>query len=177
MAITINKIPLKVGDKFRITKNGEINGYGASGEIITIECILDNMTIGIYSDFSHPNWSSMDGRVAQGHGLYVNKETLSENFERIGARYTISANYEYNNINLTGKACSLLHITSDRETGFVEFDENIGGGGCDGLGKHGHCIAVPFYVLSELRVTQHQKNTPKTSSHKGHIDSEDLILS
>lgn len=157
MSIIINKTPLKINDKFRVTKNGELNGYGIDKEIITVVQIFDSKTIGIYSERSHPNWGDLDGTVALEHGYYVDPMTLKDNFERIGVQYFVSETYKYNDIDLTGKVCNVLYITSDRETSFVEFEDDIGGGGCDGLGKHGHCIAMPSYLLSMSVVQSKEK--------------------
>jgi len=161
MSLIVNKIPLKAGDKLRVTRSGEINGYGIAKEIVTVEHIYDSKTIGITSEHAHPNWGDLDGRVASGHGFYVNPSIISENFERVGVQYTVSEPYKYNDIDLTGKTCSVLFVTSDHEINFVEFEEDIGGGGCDGLGKHGHCIAVPAHVLSMSVISQ-----PKTQTEQ-----------
>ena len=174
MSIIVNKIPVKINDKFMVTKNGESNGYGFAKEIVTVLHIYDSSTIGIVSEKSHPNWGDLDGRVEPGHGFYVNPLVLRDNFDRIGIKYSIPSTYKYNDTELKGKSCNVLYVTSDRETSFVEFEEDIGGGGCDGLGKHGHCIAVPSHILhiAMTQLKQADETIPQTKRSKAANDDD-----
>lgn len=149
MSITIGKINVKEGDSFTVTKDGEIHGLGFAGEIVKIALIVDRSTIGISSEIRHTNWGDLDGRTEPGHGYYISHDAFTMGFlERISMQCVVNRDYKYNNINLKNKKCVVLHTSKNYGISFVELEDNIGGGGCDGLGKQGHCIEIPSSYLS-----------------------------
>lgn len=166
MSITVGGRQIREGDKFRITKNGEVNGFGFAGETITVLRIYDNHTIGIVSERYNPSWGDLDGKVEPGYGYYINPESFRDNnFEQPNSQYMVTAEYKYNELDLKGKTCKMLYVTRDRNTSFVEFEDNVGGGGCDGLGKHGHCIAMPSSLLSVISAKKAEKTTSKNKQN------------
>lgn len=53
----------------------------------------------------------------------------------------------------------MIHYNSSQGQSFVEFDEDVGGGSADGLGKTGFCVALPSELLEN--VDESSKDDPK----------------
>lgn len=140
----IENLVLKNGDVFEVTDAGSNAGYGIVGDKLTVVCILDKDTIGVCGERYHRQWHNLDGKVRKGYGIYLNSVDLSAGYlKRVSMHYIIQNDCAFNDLNLKGKECRLIHTNKREDVCLVELNENVGAGGADGLGKYGHCIFVP----------------------------------
>lgn len=132
-----------VGDKCVITEKGYRNGFGPMNVVFTVWGFKksDEMLIGLQSPIRNKEWADLDGKLPLGHGLWITPTNLIDNMLLLSTKYKIS-DFLFKNRDLDSMGCSILHKCSDGNV-FVEVDENIEGGSCDGLGKEGHCILLP----------------------------------
>ena len=145
----IGNITVNVGDAFVITETGYRNGFGVSGSRLIVKCIIDRGTIGMYSKKKVNGWHELDGRVEHGHGYYFTEHNFMDgSLKKESTRFIINEAFSFNNMDLTGKECVLLHTDKDTTVCFVELEENVGAGSADGLGKQGHCVMIPYNKLT-----------------------------
>ena len=67
--------------------------------------------------------------------------------------------FNFKKRNLKGMRCKVIHHNRSHGQSFVEFDEDVGGGSADGLGKTGFCVALPSELLEN--VDESPKDDPK----------------
>lgn len=97
-------------------------------------------------------WGDLDGEVGEYQGWWIGLVDLHNCIElKDTAKKYICKPIEFSGIDLKGKECVILTSIDKSGLVFVEFSENIGGCSADGLGKRGHCIAVPYGVLKNLK--------------------------
>lgn len=149
--LVIENKEVVIGDKCVITEYGRDNGLGPANIPFSIWAFkrADEILIGIHSDISIKGWSDLDGRVPSGHGLWITPSNFRSNMRLMSTKYEICTEFKFKNQNLKLMQCKILHRYRDGSV-FIETDENVGGGSCDGLGKTGHCIILPRNRLKKI---------------------------
>ena len=141
-----------IGDKCIITRRGQEHGFGPRNVLLNIwgfKESSDETLIGLQSPLRNKGWADLDGNVPSRHGLWVTPSNFMSNMLLLSTKYRI-LEFMFRNRKLNGFECRLLHKCVDGNA-FVEVDKNVGGGSCDGLGKDGHCIILPFSKLKIVR--------------------------
>lgn len=150
-----------VGDKYIITSIGNANGYGLKNTVVNIWGFkkIDNgktTLVGLHNSVYDKNWCNLNGEVLSGYGLWVNPLRFVNNFLSISREYEISTEFNFKNQNLKSRHCKVLCFY-DKDHVFVEINKNVGGGSCDGVGKTGHCIILPYNNLRKIKPEINQK--------------------
>lgn len=135
----------------------------------TLETPTDNhYSLGMYCETTTKDyWCNLNGYCENYHGFWCEPSAalLYGYLTRIHkagkksmedkTRY-IKTDLIYKRRSLIGKKCRIIRPFkhSGQTSYFVEFEENIGGCSCDGLGKSGHCLPVSanFLVKSPKKV-------------------------
>lgn len=140
-----------VGDECIITKRGFERGFGPIGAILIVWGFkrIDGMLIGLKSSLYNKTWADLDGAVAPGYGLWITPSGFANNMILSSIRYKIVSKFMFKGKDLASTQCRILHKCMDNYV-FIESDENIGGGSCDGLGKSGHCTILPYEKLRRI---------------------------
>ena len=141
---------IRVGMHAIINSEGRHQGIGTAGDHIEIKVIRKNngedVKIGITGGY-HDGWHNLEGLVPSHQGYWVTREQIFTCVDLIGEKdLKIKGNLTFKGKKLKGKKCKILSSLEDGSM-FVEFDENIGGTSCDGLGHRGHCIVVDPEML------------------------------
>jgi hypothetical protein len=112
--------------------------------------------IGIYYPESYETMHDLDGELPSYTGYWLERQHLNTAFIMYEMKLTITGSFTHRGKEMQGKKgkylCPIdnrakMHIlgatlyTPDQIV--VEMEENVGGTGCDGLGKSGHCVIVP----------------------------------
>jgi len=63
----------------------------------------------------------------------------------------VNKNFPFRKKNLKDMRCKVISPMPGSAESLVEFTENVGGCGADGLGKGGHCLIVPNDALSPVK--------------------------
>lgn len=152
---------ITIGDKCVITKVGTKNGYGLTNTLLSVwgfkKGAAGKPLIGLHNPIYNIGWGSLNDNVQNGHGLWVNPVSFTSDLHLISKTYKICTNFMFKRQNLRAMHCRILCICDD-ENVFVEFDKDIGGGSCDGLGKTGHCIMLPRRHLIPIRSENRSSN-------------------
>lgn len=161
--LVIEDEKIVIGDKCVITSYGRDNGFGPANTPFSICAFkkVDELLIGIYSDVRIKGWSDLNGTVPSGHGLWVTPSNFKSNMKLISTKYEICTELKFKNQNLKLMQCKILHRYKDGSV-FIETDENVGGGSCDGLGKTGHCIILPRNKLKKIKKVIQKNPIKKT---------------
>lgn len=165
--ITIMGIKVCVKDRLRANKHAQANGVCKCGEIVEVKSFLigERIIVGLYSNHHIKNWSDLDGAVPVGQGLWLDSKFLFNSFDLIHQEKIVSTDFNFKKRNLRGMRCKVVHYDNKRKQSFVEFEENVGGGGADGLGKMGHCVVLPSEFLDNIN-TDEKKNENEKKSKK-----------
>lgn len=165
LTVHINDRPIKIstGSKLTLNRKGRSMDLGEVGDVVEVVAIAESKHLMasklslVRLDGPHPGWSNLSENVPNGTGLYFYLEKLIEyfNFADLSGDVYISKDLVFKNVNLLNLNCKTLATLPNGDY-FVEFEEDIGGCSCDGLGKKGHCIAVSKEILAERK-----KSTPK----------------
>lgn len=112
-------------------------------------------SVGLYSPEEFGHWHNLDEMVPNHTGYWIEEHQLLELFVLEPMRLEVTSNFTVRGKNLKGLKGTYLCPFDDSSSNimshhkvynpreiFVELDENIGGSGCDGLGKKGHCVMV-----------------------------------
>ena len=142
----------RVGDRLRSELvSGDIAMCNPGTEV-TIVCILtsksDGTQIGVRSEIELSGWHDLDGRVPHGYGLWVRPSTLMKCFKELSNSFVVGGEFYHRKKNLKGMRLRLLNRV-DKSLAMVELEENVGGGGGDGLGKAGHCVLLPSGLIAK----------------------------
>ncbi len=168
----------RVGLSATINNRGENAGVAMAGERVEIRSIRDDagrILIGIRGRHRE-NWHDLDGATENGTGYWLELTQACEFLDmECNEPKHIKDDLQFKGRNLKGMKCKIL--TSIQGSAFiVEFEENIGGISCDGLGRRGHCLPVSSNILStrpgkkektkkELVLNAVQSNYPDGSIH------------
>lgn len=146
---------LAIGDHVTLSAEAQIKGIGPAGHSVQLYEMHpdDDHVVGLYSDTQLAGWGDLDGEVGDNHGWYVNVQDLIWLLEwNQGKAKIINSNFEFNGVQLKGSECKFLSSiqnTKDKLV-FVELNEDVGGCSADGLGKRGHCVAVPSKIIKDV---------------------------
>jgi len=89
----------------------------------------------------HPNWE--DGMwLSLWVGDMVRFFGKEDQREQI-----VNRDFMFKGKNLKGERCKIIASMTNHEV-FVEMENNIGGGSCDGMGRKGHCIPIKREYLT-----------------------------
>ena len=130
--IALGHAPLMKGDKLTIV------AFSSDGKLVGLR--NDSRQI--------DGWGNLDGLVAPHTGVWIAIKDLSKYTEILENTIEITGDFTFKGKNLKGKKGKLLHENQSTGETFIEFDEHIMGGAADGLGKAGHCAAVPIEKTS-----------------------------
>lgn len=160
----------------RANKSAQSRGVCKCDQIVEVrtlrvgECVL----IGLYSPQSIKGWGDLDGMVPQGHGSWQDSRYLLNFFELIQQDKVVAKDFNFKKRNLKGMRCKVVHYNRSQGHSFVEFDENVGGGSADGLGKAGFCVVLPSELLENvnepLKDDLKEKKTPERT-----VDIEEAV--
>lgn len=161
-SIKIGNAIITLGDTLTGTEKAAYDGHGNAGDTVTVHTIKErdsgSYLVGVTSDIPNGNWSNLDGAVAAGHGFFFRRRDLLNYFVPIATgRMTIKNPYTFRKLDLEGMECDILAFLPDGESVFVQFDKDVGGCASDGLGKAGHCLAVPKVILTKVNKPKNEK--------------------
>lgn len=163
-SITVEDTIISVGDSLRATEKASYDGHAEMGELVTVNTIKSrdgssmSFFVGVVAERPNSNWSNLDGRVAPGHGYYFRRRDLFRYFVPITMeRMIIKDSFKFRKLELEGLECDILAFLPDGKSVFIQFDKNVGGCGCDGLGKAGHCLAVPRNILKKVEKSKNKR--------------------
>jgi hypothetical protein len=163
----IGGIRISVGKKLQGNANAASKGICSKNEIVEIRAIKvdeDRVFIGLYSDNTHKSWGSLDGVTPPYQGLWVDSDGLFNFFELFYRKRIIAGDFDFKKRNLKGMKCKILYQDHRQDQCFVEFDDNVGGGSADGLGKTGHCVALSSSLLESIEESIENKYKTKKKS-------------
>ena len=162
-SIIIGETTIYLGNKLRANKNAEVRGICSCDEIVEVKAIKteDRSYIGLYSENKHRSWGSLDGAVNSYHGVWQDAEGLFNFFDLIYRDKIVTTDYYFKKRSLKGMKCKVLYQNHRQGQCFVEFNENIGGGSADGLGKSGHCVVLPSVLLENMEESEEKKAKAK----------------
>jgi hypothetical protein len=119
--------------------------------------MINGDLIGLYSPSKRiANWSDLDGEVGSGKGWWISAKDLARCTDAPNLEYVIGKEFAYRGEDLKDKPCKILAGLDDG-TVFVELEEHVSGCSADGLGKAGHCVAVPRDILITKKRVKHAK--------------------
>lgn len=124
------------------------------GEKLKIASIIDDgglILIGI-SGRPREEWHDLNGKLSEGEmGYWLEIYEMVKYFViDEGQTKRIKQDLMFKGRNLKDKECKILTTIAD-DSYIVEFEVNIGGISCDGLGKAGHCLPVSSNVLDNKK--------------------------
>jgi hypothetical protein len=163
-SITCNGLTLRVGDKCVITERGRRNCKKSlnPSDILTIGKIVlsdekEMSNIGVISTREIGGFHDLDGMTSNGHGYYFRMTNfLKGHFELLGREMIVASNWNFRGRNFKGMKCKFItNVVSGLS--YVEFDEDVGGGAADGLGKAGRCVMVPQGILKSAEKAKSKK--------------------
>jgi hypothetical protein len=70
--------------------------------------------------------------------------------------FVVGGEFYHRKKNLKGMRLRLLSKI-DNKLAMVELEENVGGGGGDGLGKAGHCVLLPAGLIEREKANKKSK--------------------
>ena len=171
----------KTGDRFKYIKIPKsTDGYRGLdyiviGEIVKLATIKrqerrdgrQSITFGIEmsSGIRCEQWHNLDGMLPSRAGYYIREKHLIDAFTRVSDTMFISKPFSFKRRDLKNMKCKTISPMPGGKEMVVEFDEDVGGCGADGLGKAGHCLVVPNNVLMPIKEKE-KSNTNNSNSDK-----------
>lgn len=152
---------IRVGQLVSLTNEGEeseLGHYGDLAEVIFIDRSKNSFESNIYirrRGGPHSRWEAAGGMTGPNCGLkmcvveYAVMFTLYKDSEPKG-KMTVNRDLMFKRTNLKGKSCKILARLNSNNV-FVEMEEDVGGGSCDGLGKGGHCVPIEQEFLTKIK--------------------------
>ena len=155
---------LRIGDWIKLSREGANRNLGRAGDRAQAVRIVINQTVGdnyfhLVKERWHPNWGNLNGSVAKGKGIEIYYYDLMKWFDLKHEELQVAKDFFFKKKNLKGMSCKVLASLEDNEI-FIEMDEDVRGGSCDGLGKRGHCIIIKENLLATKAETK-QKTADK----------------
>lgn len=161
-SVNIDNRTLSLGDTLEATEAAAHEGHGEVGEFVRVHIIKERSSgsflIGLINERRNENWSNLDGEVASGHGYFFRRRDVFTYFTPVSTeRMSVKDSFMFRKLELQGMECDILAFLPDGTSVFVQFDKDVGGCASDGLGKAGHCLAVPKAILKEARKDKNKK--------------------
>ena len=171
-----------VGAKGVVSREGVKCGLAPAGYRIEIAAIKDNnktdALIGICGK-SRDGWNDLDGEVPPGCGYWLGPEEAYRylEMENNTQKYIrTDRSLEFKGKSLAGKKCKVLATIQDSDSVcIVEFEENIGGISCDGMGKRGHCLPVKMNFITDKKPEEKKNKERKLEESVWLDDDADFI--
>lgn len=150
--ITIMGVKICLNDKLRANKSAQAKGICKCDDIVEVRTLRvgERIHVGLYSHQQISGWGDLDGMVPSRQGLWQDSRFLLSFFELIHQDKVVAEDFNFKKRNLKGMRCKVVHHNGSRGQSFVEFDEDVGGGSADGLGKTGFCVALPSELLKNV---------------------------
>ena len=82
--------------------------------------------------------------------MWRDSRNILDFFNLVRQEKIVAADFNYKKRNLKGMRCVVIHHDSKNKQNFVEFDDDVGGGSADGLGRMGHCVVLPSALLENV---------------------------
>jgi len=170
-------ITFQVGAIVTVSNKGSEYGWGSVGERMIIAVInffsgeKEYPHIGIQCPYPKDNggggdWGDLDGRCPPYQGRWFTIPEVLRFFNVPGKeKYVVATDLEVRGKNLKGMPCRILCYSGNTSM-FIEFEENIGGCGADGLGRKGHCLLVDGAVLGVKTGAERQQHNQKKKNKK-----------
>jgi hypothetical protein len=156
----------------RANKHAQSKGICKWDDIVEVRSLRvgERVHVGLYSHQPINGWGDLDGMVPSRQGLWQDSRHLLNFFELIHQDKVVVEDFNFKKRNLKGMRCKVIHHNSSHGQSFVEFDEDVGGGSADGLGKAGFCVVLPSELLENA--DESPKNDPKEKmkSFEGDIE-------
>jgi hypothetical protein len=159
--VSVNGVHYHEGCVMQAKEIAEEMGICSKGKFCRIVKIIwkknGQCQIGALLAGQHSAWHHMDGMVPDNRGYWLDAEHLGEAFELAKMKIEIIGDAHYRAKDLKGRKG--VYLSSFGDAGglppdvpisainvkhvFVELEDNVGGSGCEGMGKRGHCVMVP----------------------------------
>lgn len=160
-------VTINVGDILTLNEQGETANLGTKGDMARVLSIyscrhLPDSKLQIVRNTPHIAWCNLSGQLPSPAGLdlFVGDVLVYFDFGVPLEDVYISKNFTFKNRNLKGLDCKYLAAFRGGDC-FVEFEEDIGGCSCDGLGRAGHCIIINRGFLMEKEGKRRDKSSSK----------------
>lgn len=162
---------VKVGDRFKINSYDKLAGFSGLEELPREEIVkvvsIDQkrrVLIGIVpvSGRRYSGWHNLDDSLEKPIGYYIELRHLTRNFISIPNKAIVNKEFSFRRRNLKNMECKVISPMPGNKESLVEFKEDVGGCGADGLGKAGRCLVIPNDIL--LIIGKQNKNKSKKSS-------------
>lgn len=162
-------VEVRLGDKIRLNQEGEAARLGSSGDEARVTSlhmqgsyVMDSMVELVRTGGPHENWGNLRESVTDGMGLHMYLADVLRcfDFHAFPKELCIDKDLMFRGKNLKGLKCKFLHRFKSGDS-FVEFEEDIGGCSCDGLGKKGRCIVVNRSSLNERKKSKKEEEAKK----------------
>jgi hypothetical protein len=149
-SIKIGDFIISTGMQVRARDSAQEVGIAPAGVTASVYKIMqggNNPFIGLYTggkpvyDY---DWHDFEGEVEECSGHWVELNNLLKYFDIQSQNARITKDIYIRNRNLKGMVGKIVAIG---ELAFVELNEDVGGCSADGLGKAGHCVAVPVHAI------------------------------
>lgn len=150
----------RIGDILESTDVTEEIDMCPVGTKVEVVCFCNKSGgyyIGVVNFEEMPNWHDLDGRCPHGRGLWMTRSTLARCFVKKEEFYVVNKNFMHRRRNLKGMKFRLLTKTGHDRMIMAEMEEDVGGGGGDGLGKAGHCVLLPAGLASKVQTKKKSK--------------------
>lgn len=177
--INVNGATYRINDKLRFINSNKIGGYGglsglSPNEIVKIVVIKDGdgdvPLIGIVpvSGERLEGWHDLDDNIRDRNGYYIEKHHLTRNFRLEVHRHKmiVGDSFAFKQRELKDMECKVLSPMPGNKESVVEFKEDIGGCGADGLGKAGYCLVIPNKILKPVKKEDKSKQKSKVNNRK-----------
>jgi len=160
--VKMNGRIFKQGDMVTLNDKAASHINGPAGLRVQLYSIdSDGNQIGLYSpDKRIDSWGDLHGHVSSFRGWYVSVTELAMIIEQDDAPYEIAKAITYRGKELKGMTCRLV-AALDKHLMFVELEEHVDGCSADGLGKTGHCVAVPSNSVKRIKKSEKKSKQAK----------------
>jgi hypothetical protein len=153
---------VKIGSKLTLNRAGENVGLGLSGDIAEVKDIILRKGRRLLEltrhAGPHPAWNGHQTEFCISDIIaYFDSDTSVEEKQYC----VIKTDVIVKKRNLKGLRCEIITQLEDGNY-FVEFEEDVGGCSCDGLGRRGHCIVVSAHSLTRGIKSKKMKGGVKT---------------
>ena len=164
----------KTGDKLRLETVSGVDRYIGllelkMGAILEIAVIKQNKSgkatlFGLCTtDNSMPRgWHDLEGYLIRNMGYFVETRHIVKNFSPRTDKMVVGQNFSFKKKNLKDMKCRVVSPMPGNSESVVEFEEDVGGCGADGLGRGGHCLVIPNDILQAAE----KKVKPKAKTKK-----------
>lgn len=152
-SLKVGDIIIATGMRVRARESADENGIAPAGLKPVIYKIMqagNDPHIGLYNSagpVSGYDWHDFEGEVEDRCGYWVQLSSLIKHFDIQSQAAEITGDVFIRGRNLKGMNGKVL-ASADSGLVFLELDEDVGGCSADGLGKAGHCVAVPATAVN-----------------------------